>query len=611
MADNWVDTISGELRSWADEHDADVDVRDIGLLLDLARDDLKLAGPGALTPDLLRELMLDVVPEAVVAGPDEAPALLDAARHLLAFLRDTGAVKPGAATRLEAALDRLVPQFTKVIATVDEEDRLAAAEILTGMMLAEGVPLDDEDAVARWIGDFEALPDDERYARTDEYLRESEDRAVPPVRLAADAELAAAARGSGLTAQVRALTAWVGEGRAVTEHEDLPVADALAAVEALDLPSPRRTATVESQEDLPELDRLWWAALDAEMFAIADGTVSPGPAADLLDGAGGDAGDDAALDEAALDAWLRLFDGVAVPEHDPADGLDPLQLIQNELTGVLIQLYEQDAPTSLDELSGALIEHVTEAYEVTERHGLADAIREALALEIEDLVRWGVVVPGGDGGGHVLTPLGTWGVRELLLADGFVAPVVGDLADAPAAALVAGLTWHRQETADEEIDGWLARRDALPAARELLEVMRTGGPGARNLAAAVLQRVGPEAEPAVREASGDRPVRPYAVLWLDRLEDEDAVAASLDRDEYLWLFVDTVAGMLETVDPDEAVAAAVTDAPTGSDLAGMIEQMWRVDHPAAHAVLEALGDHHPDKAIAKAARTAAYKARSA
>jgi hypothetical protein len=260
---------------------------------------------------------------------------------------------------------------------------------------------------------------------------------------------------------------------------------------------------------------------------------------------------------------------------------------------------------------------VSEAYEVTERRGLAAAIREALALEIEDLVRWGVVAPGdetgeGDEGdeGHVLTPLGVWGVRELLLADGFAAPVVGDLADAPAAELVAGLTWHRQETADEEIDGWLARRDGPAAARDLLEVMRTGGPGARNLAAAVLQRVGPEAEAAVREASGARPVRPYAVLWLDRLEDADAVAASLDRDEYLWLFVDSVAGMLETAEPQEAVAAAVAEAPTGSDLAGMIEEMWRTDHPGAHAVLEAFGDHHPDKAIAKAARTAAYKARS-
>jgi hypothetical protein len=68
--------------------------------------------------------------------------------------------------------------------------------------------------------------------------------------------------------------------------------------------------------------------------------------------------------------------------------------------------------------------------------------------------------------------------------------------------------------------------------------------------------------------------------------------------------------MLETAEPREAVAAAVADAPDGADLSGMVEEMWRADHPSAADVLTALGVHHPDRAIAKAARTAAYKARS-
>jgi hypothetical protein len=38
--------------------------------------------------------------------------------------------------------------------------------------------------------------------------------------------------------------------------------------------------------------------------------------------------------------------------------------------------------------------------------------------------------------------------------------------------------------------------------------------------------------------------------------------------------------------------------------------MWRLDHPDLADVLKALGDHHPDKALAKAARKAAFKARS-
>ncbi|GLZ03552.1 hypothetical protein Acsp03_10190 [Actinomadura sp. NBRC 104412] len=606
MAENWVDGVADELRRWADARDAAeggrggeaVDVRGVVLLLDLAREELGLADAADLTPDLLRRLMLEVFPGSVVADGEEAPEVVRAARCLLAYLRESGAVTAGAADALEDALDRLVPEFEEVVAAADGEERRAAAELITGMMMADGVPVDDEDAVDRWVRDFEALPEEERYARTEEYLREAEERIVPPVRLAPEAEVAAAARASALTGEVRALAAWTDGGRPVDEFGDLGAADAVAAAESLGLATPRRSPAVESQADLPELDRLWWAAVDAGVIAEAGGTATPGPNHGVLDGP-----DDAAM----LDVWVRVFDGVAVPGHDPEDGLDAVRLVQNELTGVLLHLYEQEAPTPPEELAELLVGHVMEAYEVGDAAELAGAVAAALALEIDDLTRWGVL--DGAGEGHVLTPLGVWAVRELLLADGFAAPVVGELADAPAAALVSGLAWHRQDTADEEITGWLEGRDAEAAARELLEVMRTGGPGARNLAAAVLQRVGPEAAGVVREASEERPVRPYAVLWLDRLA-EGTDGGGLGRDDYLWLFVDTVAGMLETAEPRDAVAAAVTDAPAGADLTGMVEEMWRADHPGVVDVLAALGAHHPDRAIAKAARTAAYKARS-
>ena len=636
MADNWVDALAGEFRAWADRRAGEgaaplaADAEGARLLLGLAREELGLAGAGELTPPLLRRLLLDVFPATVVAAAGEAPAVVAAVRTLLEFLRGTGRLGGEAAAGLEAELDRIAPEFGERVAAADEAERRAAAELLTAMMAAEGVPVDDREAADRWMRDFEALPDEERYALTERFLREMEERVVPPVRLPAGPELVAAARSSGLAAQVRALAAWVGEGRAVDGQGELSGEDALAAVEALALPVPRRSGTVRVQADLPELDRLWWAAVAAEVIAVDGGRARPGPALALLRGPSdpveaepadaGKAGEAARSGvEAELEVWLRLFDGVVVPEHDPDGGLDAVRLVQNELTGVLIHLYEQEGHPTADELAEALVEHVIEAYESADADGLAAAVREALALELDDLVRWGVAGAAGDGAaGYALTPLGVWGVRELLLADGFAAPVVGDLAHAPAADLVAGLTWHRQDTADEEIDGWLAGRDAASAAAELLEVMRTGGPGARTLAAAVLHKVGPEAAEVVREAAGARPVRPYARLWLDRLAGGGAEAAdgghggqgALDRDDYLWLFVDTVAGMLESADPAEAVAAALAGAPAGADLSGMVEEMWRSEHPDVAEVLTALGDHHPDRSVAKAARTAAYKARS-
>jgi hypothetical protein len=597
VADNWVENLADDLQRWGDRRDGSLDVQGALLLLELAREEMGLADPAELTAQRLGDLLLKVFPDSVVAGADEVPAILETCRALTDFLGDTGAVPAGRAAELHAELERITPEFTAVVEEMDTTERQAAAEVLSAMMQADGVALDDEDAVARWVAAFEALPEDERYARTEEYLRQTEELVVPPVRLAAEADLAAAARASALTAEVRALAEWA-EGRPVTEFSDLSATDALAAAEAIGLQTPRRVADVpvEDQADLPELDRLWWAATEAEILQTTGGKVALGPALGEL------TGDD---DDKTLAVWLKVFDAAAVPEHDTEDGLVPVELVQNELTGVLIHLYEQEAPTSAEVLSSALIDHIAEEYEVSDRRAVADGARQALALELDDLVRWGVA--RREGAAYELTPLGVWGVRELLLADGFVAPVVGDLADSPAEDLVAGLVWHRQDTADEEIGLWLAGREPEAAAAELIDVMRTGGPGARNLAAAVLQRMGEEIAPVVRGAQDHPLVRPYAALWLNQKAGEPI---DLDRRAFIWMFVDTVAGMLETAEPADAVTAAVADAPAGIELGGMIDDMWRCEHPSTAEVLEALGDHLADRDVAKAARKAAYKARS-
>jgi hypothetical protein len=49
----------------------------------------------------------------------------------------------------------------------------------------------------------------------------------------------------------------------------------------------------------------------------------------------------------------------------------------------------------------------------------------------------------------------------------------------------------------------------------------------------------------------------------------------------------------------------VTDDP-----AGFFAELWRVEHPHTARVLEAIGELHPDKRVAKEARKAAFKTRS-
>jgi hypothetical protein len=594
VADNWVESTAGDLRRWADERGEALDEQGVRILLGLAHDEMGLAGPGELTPEGVRELLLEVFPETVVAGSDDVPTVLDAFRKIVGHLRDTGAVAEPDAAALAAEIDRTGPEFAEVVAAVDSEERQAAAEVIGGLMQADGVSLDDKEAVDAWVRAFEELPEAERYARTEEYLRRAGELVVPPVRQAPMDVVAAAARASRLTEAVLALAGWTGE-RTLTEHDTLSDEDIDAAEAALGLEVPRRHGQVE---DHGELERLWWAAVEADVITAENGSAGPGPAHPRL------GSED---DEEFLAAWLPLFESMVVPGHDYADGLDAVELVQNELTGVLIHLYEQEQPTEPEILAGALLGHVEEAYDLSDAEAMGALVRDAVRLELETLREWGIVEPSGEG--LALTPLGVWAVRELLVADGFTAPVIGELAGARASELIAGLTWYRPDAADEEIEGWLAAHDPKDAAADLLDVMRTGGPGARNLAAAVLHRIGPEAAGVVRAAREHPLVSPYAALWLNAVGDPSG--RELAREEYLWVFVDTVAGMLETAEPAEAVAAALIDAPPEAEMKDMVEDLWRTEHPGAADVLEALGAHHPDKATAKAARTAAYKARSA
>jgi hypothetical protein len=593
VADDWADITSEALERWASGYEGGIDTYGIRLLLDLARREPGLTGPGELTPPRLRRLMLETFPDTVVVETGDMPSVMATAGAMVDFLAGAGRIEAGRAAVLHDELVALEPELTKIIAELDEAERESAGEVVRGMMLADGVPLDDEEAVRSWLAEFESLGDDERFDRAAAYLREAEEMTVPAVVLAPAAELAAAARRSGLTGRVLALAGWAG-GRAVTELDEPLPDDLPAAAAALDLPVAGRPGSLA---DLPELARLWWAATESGALAADGGRVTPGPLlADLRDGG----------DEPALAAWLRLFDEAVVGAVGAVDEADTALLVRSELTGVLIHLYEQDEPATREDLAAALAEHLQET---AMDHGAPPPpgdVAAALGRELDELTSWGVVetVPGD---GVALTPLGVWGVRELLLAEGFTAPVVGELTDSPAAVLVAGLDGHREDAFALETERWLAVRTPEAAAGELIEVMRSGGPGDRNIAAAVLAGVDAAAAPVVREALGDRAAGPYARLWLHEHGDRSAEPG---REDLTWMLADTVAAALETADPAEAVAEALADLPPDAGLGGLIEGMGGCGHPQAVEVLDALGAHLPDPALAGTARAEAERARS-
>lgn len=274
-----------------------------------------------------------------------------------------------------------------------------------------------------------------------------------------------------------------------------------------------------------------------------------------------------------------------------------------ELDGLVTALYTAGGPVRIDALF--------EAYQVAREQAPLPGPGPGAGLPaaIETLADLGVVDLGTDGeaGGLTvaLSRLGVWGVHSRLRARGWQLPVAGQLAQDAAAVLLAALADYDAEEGEAEIAAWLARRGAEEAAAELMEAARQGSPGLRGAAFAVLDRVGDEAVPAVRQALADPVLRPHAAVWLR----DHGNHAELGHSDQEWLLVDLGAGLLEEAQPEDVVAELLPDLPSGGQ-ATLVAGLWQVDHPGLIGLLTALGDHHHDPAVAKAARKAALKARS-
>jgi hypothetical protein len=390
---------------------------------------------------------------------------------------------------------------------------------------------------------------------------------LPPVRLAPREELAGAARVAPLLRAARDTARWAGACRGVGAGGDLPPADAAAAAAELELTP-------------PELGTAWRVALATGMLELADGRARPGPRAGVLSSDNADE---------VLAAW---DDALAV------------MLSAEDLDGMATALYTVGGPVKMD----ALFEAYVAAAGTPDPAGEGDQAA-GLSSALEALADLGVVELGADeeAGGLTVTlsRLGVWGVHRRLRAQGWHVPVLGGGARGDAAALLATLASCDVEDGEAEIAAWLSARAPQRAAAELIEAARQGSPGLRGAGFAVLDRIGAEAVPAVRAALDDPVLHAHAAVWLHEHGEE----AELGPGDRAWLLVDLGAGLLEEADPQDVVAELLPDVPPAAQ-AELVAGLWEVSHPGVTDLLTALSEHHPDPAVARAARKAAFKARS-
>ncbi|MFD5143315.1 hypothetical protein [Streptomyces sp. NPDC058401] len=206
-----------------------------------------------------------------------------------------------------------------------------------------------------------------------------------------------------------------------------------------------------------------------------------------------------------------------------------------------------------------------------------------------------------------LTPLGSWAVWVKLEQICVAAQSPAGNIEQSAAAMLHGCARLTPGPARAEYQAWLAARPVGHAVSELLHAARGEDALLRGLAFEALRVVGAPAEPEVRGASREAALRPYALLWLAEHDgvDPDEAQDVLTAEEQTWLWVDTAAAIADHGEAE--LLARHLDSAVRTTVPRLLDEVRAVGHPRTVQVLVALAAAHPDPALAKAVRRAAFQ----
>ncbi|HYT26090.1 MAG TPA: hypothetical protein VEP73_06380 [Actinomycetota bacterium] len=623
------DELTDRFAEWAEAH---APAADPGLA-QLALDYKWGYGGGNLarwTGAELRDLLCEWFPRKVTLDEGDFDRVVPSVRAFVEYLAQGGQLDPGSdrPERLRAALEGLEREFQSAMR---DPSRFGMAKSFATAMMAGGVDMSDEAAVGRFMNEFNALPFEARELLTG--APEAPPIALPPVWLPTGAELAGAAAAAPAVERLHRFVAWLGTGRKLTQSGRLTLADGKELVGVLgtgDVVDPRigdRTFRTRSSEELRGVNLTFAWAKAARLARVVHGRVVPNKKGQAL------------LDR-PLELWERALEGLG--KLGPVvldrgilgafldDSFDQL------IPSLLCSLYASDGPVPFGELADLVWEDVQRTYvvdqEPAQRIGFwRDMVAADVGLAVGELEQLGAVErlhppsapgeqagapPGEDGDDEEavapatrlqLAPLGTWAANRILRAEGADAPVVGDLASADAATLLERCATYDEESCKAEMAAWCEARGPAVAAEQLAAFARTADHEGRMLALTALDAAGPagvEAVQALREEPG---LRPLATMWL--LDHGLADPGDLDPETVLTVMVETTAHILATEGPEAAVEAFSELAPP-EEQAAVVGNLWRADSPRTAGLLDALAEAHPDKAVAKAARKAAFKLRS-
>ncbi|MET9850944.1 hypothetical protein ACFZC6_11300 [Streptomyces ossamyceticus] len=328
-------------------------------------------------------------------------------------------------------------------------------------------------------------------------------------------------------------------------------------------------------------------------------------------------------DSAVLRGWVALFDAWSLAHPEPGVRAPAaVAEVVSAMPQVLSFLMLSAGPVPVDQLLDLLEQRVTELR--TERCEIpygpqpepgAEPAAEAAAEDtpLAPLLDWALraiasvgALTYGDGQA-TLTPLGSWAVWVKLEQICVAAQSPAGNIEVSAEDMLRGCAQLRPNAARAEYRAWLAARTVGAAVTELIDAARGEDALIRGLAFEALRVVGAPAEPDVRTVADETPLRPYALLWLaehDGADPEDAHEV-LTREEATWLWVDTAAAV---ADHGEApLLVRHLESAVQATVPALLDEVRAVGHPRTVQVLVALAAAHPDPALAKAVRRAAFQ----
>ncbi|WP_327666784.1 MULTISPECIES: hypothetical protein [unclassified Streptomyces] len=324
-------------------------------------------------------------------------------------------------------------------------------------------------------------------------------------------------------------------------------------------------------------------------------------------------------DSAVLRGWVALFDAWSLAHAEPAEH-EPAAVAEvvSAMPQVLSFLQLSAGPVPVDQLLDLLEQRVTELR--TERCEIPYGPQpgplqqpQALDTPLAPLLDWALHALGSVGaltygdGQATLTPLGSWAVWVKLEQICVAAQSPAGNIEQAAEDMLRGCAQLRPNAARAEYRAWLAARPVGSAVSELIDAARGDDALLRGLAFEALRVVGAPAEPDVSAVADEPTLRPYALLWLaehDGVDPEDAHEV-LTREEATWLWVDTAAAVADH--GESPMLVRHLESAVQPTVPMLLDEVRAVGHPRTVQVLVALAAAHPDPALAKAVRRAAFQ----